>query len=106
MVQHVLGVVVIQIISIGERGLAVTFSKDDLISIKNGGTLHGELVNGEGKTKIMFMRDQTFKDIQRKFEKAVKVAEAEAAAKKQVEGAVAGSQALGQDIGSAEEVTQ
>lgn len=96
----------IQMISIGERGLVVSFSKHDLLSIKEGGTLHGELVNADGKTKIMFMRDSTFKDMQKKFDKSLAEDVAKKAATRQVEGAVGESQALGQDIGNAEEVTQ
>lgn len=96
----------IQMISIGERGLVVSFSKHDLQSIKDGGTLHGELVGEGGKTKIMFMRDKTFKDMQRKFDKSLAEATAKKAAERQVEGAVGESQSLGQDIGNSEEVTQ
>lgn len=71
----------IQIISIGERGLAITFDKWDLIELKNGKTMHGELVGPNGKTKIMFMRDQTFLELQKKFDK--KVAQVKAVADSQ-----------------------
>lgn len=89
----------IQIIPIGERGLAVTFGKEDLLKMKDGHTLNGELVGPNGKTKLLFMRDRTFKEMQSRFANKVQ----EEVSKKQVEGAVAGAEALGQDIGNSAE---
>lgn len=66
----------VQIISIGQRGLAITFSKEDLRAIKDGRTLTGELVNSNGKTSVMFMRDRTFQDMQKKFSSKVNEAKA------------------------------
>ena len=85
----------IQIISIGERGLVVTFSKDDLLNIKSGGVAHGDLVGEGGKTKIMFMRDTKFKDMQQKFSKKV----TEEAVREAYQGAVAKAESLGESIG-------
>lgn len=98
--------VMIQIISIGERGLVVSFSKHDILAIKDGGTLHGELVGPNGKTKIMFMRDNTFNELKRKFDKSVADGAAKEAAKRQVDGAVEESQALGQVIGLADKAEE
>lgn len=89
----------INIIPIGERGLAVTFSKDDLLKLKEGKTLNGELVGPNGKTKLLFMRDRTFLDMQDKFAKAVD----EEAAKRSAEQVASEAESIGRTIGNSAE---
>ncbi len=52
---------VVQIVHIGkEKALAVLLNKDALWAIKDGQTFVTELIHGETKTKVLFMRDTTF----------------------------------------------
>lgn len=65
-----------QLVTIGSKGIAVCFHKDELLSILRGATINGELVNGDGKVKLLFMRDRTFKEIQVKHSKQLRKAAA------------------------------
>lgn len=90
----------VTIVPIGKdgKGLAICFSKEALIKMKEGGTFPVDLVTGNGKVKLMFMRDRTFAGFIKKFQaKVVKIAAA-----KESTDVIADAAELGMELGNAD----